>query len=157
MEQATFRCKTTDFHYICALNDQNRMWYARTTYPLKICLDPQFFMNVRGHLQAGDFIHLVRFDNDKWKQTLEICKDILVLAVDNDGVEIMQTEAIYSSAKPGEDGIVVDRGWAGKFVVRLDGATYATRQSVVEANEVATVLAAEMGRPAKLYESKKAA
>lgn len=151
-----FRCKPGDVALVAQSPFQS--WYeVRTTYPLMQCLRPSFFLSVRNMFRAGDCVNLVRYSNDTWKQMLEICPNIRVAAVDSDGVELFMTSAVMSLDKPGEEGIFVDRGFAGQFVIRMDGATYATRNTIVEANELAERLAAETGKPAVLYESKRKA
>ena len=112
-------------------------------------------MNVRSNLRAGDRINLVRYENDTWGRVLEVMEGIRVTAVDNAGVELMTTFDLVSLNRPGEQGVVVARGFAGQFVIRVDGDTNATRNTLVEANEYATQLAADSGRPLTLYESKR--
>lgn len=129
---------------------------ARTVYPVEQCMAPDFFMNVRSNLRAGDRINLVRYDNDTWGRVLEVIEGIRIVHVDNIGVELMQTFAPVKLDQPGEAGIVVARGFAGKFVIRVDGATHATRNTVVEANEAAEMLAMETGKPLKKFEKKAA-
>ena len=132
---------------------------ARTTHPVEQCLHPDFFMNVRTNLRAGDRINVVRYDNDTWKRVLEVIEGVRVVYVDNMGVELLPTFAAVKLDKPGEEGIVIDRGFKNQFVIRVDGATHATRNTVVEAEEYAQLLSLESGKPWKnnLPKHKKAA
>lgn len=132
---------------------------ARTVYPVDQCLNSDFFMNVRSNLRAGDRVNIVRYDNDTWRQVLEVIEGVRVISVDNLGVELMATFAPVKLNKPGEEGIVIDRGFKGQFVIRVDGDTHASRNTVVEAEEYAQGLSAEIGKPWKnnLPKHKKAA
>lgn len=127
---------------------------ARTTYPLKECLNNQFFLNVRGRLRSGDRINIVRYDNDTWKRVIECVEGVRIVAVDSAGVEIMQMFAPMSLNEEGEVGVVVGRGWGGQYAIRVDGTAYATRNTVVEANEYAEMMALETGKPLKIFDPK---
>lgn len=147
------RCKNGDLSLI-AQGPFQSWWEVRTTYPLEQCINNQFFVNERSNFRAGDCINMVRYDNDTWKQVLEVCNMIRVGFCDANGVELIQDFAIKKHDKPGEQGIVVGRGFAGKFVVRVDGATYVARNTLVEANEAAVELGREKGLPVTLYDAK---
>ena len=131
---------------------------ARTVFPLKeVLANPDFLTNVRHRLRAGDRLNIVRYENDDWHRVLEVIEGLRVVAVDNSGVELMRLFDPMTLDRQGEVGIVVARGFAGQFVIRIDGSTHASRNTIVEANEYAQALAIEKDLPVVLYEKKKAA
>lgn len=150
------RCKAGDIEMISQSSLQTH-YEIRTMNPVEMCINSDFLMNVRGRLRAGDRINIVRYENDTWQRVIEVMEGIRVIAVDNAGVELLATFAPWKTSNPGETGIVVARGWAGQFVVRVDGATYATRNTSVEANEEAQRIAEETGKPVTLFDGRKKA
>lgn len=150
-----YRLKPGQLSFIAPLGEKNAMRYARTTYPLKDCLfDPKFLLNMRHELFAGDIIHFTRFSSDKWEQTIEKCYFATVTNADSLGVELDLTFPIKTLNEAGEMGVTVGRGFAGQFVIRVDGTTYETRNTLVEAHERAEAIASEIGKEFKPYEPK---
>lgn len=146
------RCKEGDFNFVCEMGRDNSLWYARTAFPLVEVINDRFLMNMRPRVRVGDFFHLIRHANDKWQSVLEVCKDLIVTTNDTNGVEILQTAEIISTNKPGEIGYVVDRGFNGRFVIRLNGTADELRNTIVEANEYAEMEAKRTGLPVKLMD-----
>lgn len=147
---------------------------ARTVHPLELCLgeknedgtcsNEDFFMNVRDRFRTGDRINLVRYNhNNGWESrafdghVLEVVEGLRVMHVDNAGVKMMMTFPIWKLNIPGEQGVVVGRGFAGKFVIRLNGEVRATKNTDVEANEYADMLGRETNQPVKHFWTKRRA
>lgn len=141
-----FRCKNGDLAIISE-SPFHSHWSARTAHPVEKCLHPRFFLNQRTQLRAGDTVDIIRYENDTWQRVLEVIRCLTVVHADNAGVELMVYFDVKKLDQPGEKGIVVARGFAGQFVIRVDGATHATRNTVVEAREYAEMLSQETGRP----------
>lgn len=148
------RCRDADIAMSDAMPFAQH-YEIRTTFPVEErAADPLFLMNVRSRLRAGDRINLVRYENDTWDRVLEILEGLRVVHVDNAGVELLQTAQAIKLDHPGEEGVVVARGFAGQFAVRFEGATVGVRNTIVEANEFAAEIGREKGVPVKLYEAK---
>lgn len=149
-----WRCKQDDLHLV-AQSPFGTHYACRTVHPIAKMMNPRYFLNQRMQLRVGDTIDIYRCENDKWQRIIEQAKSVTVVACDALGVELAPT-TVQDLGVPGEQGIVVGRGFAGKFVIRIDGETRATRNTIVEANEYAEALGVETGRPVKLFEKKAA-
>lgn len=119
----------------------------RTTFPLAEVLNPTFLLPVRGRFRKGDRINYVRYDNDTWNEILEVVEGVRVLAVDSLGVEILVTYPPIDLKERSVDGVVVARGFAGRFVVRVDGAKESEWNTLVEAREEGERRAKQLGKP----------
>lgn len=145
------RCKAGDVAFIA--QSPIGSWYeARTTFPLEECMNDTFLLNVRHGMRVGDLINITQYVNEKWGEVVATLPMARITAVDNQGVEMMFPFGITSNDKKAEAGIVVDRGISGQFVIRLDGAVVASRNTIVEANELATLMGSESGKPVKTME-----
>lgn len=141
-----FRCKNGDLH-IVNQSAFGSTWACRTPHPIEKCLHSMFFITQRHQLRAGDSIDIYRFENDTFQRVIEQIKSVTVRYCDSAGVELAPYFQVAKLDEPGEKDIVVARGFAGQFVIRVDGATHATRNTVVEAREYAEMLSQETGRP----------
>ena len=154
---ADYRCKPGD---VCMSEAMPfaQSWEVRTTYPLDECIkNPSFLMNVRSFFRAGHRINLCRYVSETWGEVIEVCDGLRVRLVDAQGVDLIKTQEIVRTGSDAEPGIVVSRGFRGRFVVRQDGAVILERNTIVEANEEAQKLSMETGKPVKLYEHPKKA
>lgn len=154
---ATYRRCRGDHLVMAEAMPLQQHYEVRTTLPIAHCLSSEYFMDVRGRLRAGDRLNIVRYENDTFERVIEFIEGVRIVAVDNAGVELAAAFAPVTLAKDGEKGIVVARGFAGKFVVRIDGATHKTFNTLIEANEAAEMLGLETGRPVELLDLKKKA
>ena len=138
-------------------NGAMRYWCIRTTYPLHECVNDEFLLNQRGSFRAGDTIDLLRYDNDTWGEVLETWRLITVKISDGAGVRLHAKEMHFDDLNEheGEQGIVVARGKFGSFIIRIEGTTHTTRNTVIEANEYALMMAQQTGKPVTLLDLKK--
>jgi hypothetical protein len=149
------KAKYGDFEIL--LQSASMVWLqVNTVWPIEQCLHDQFLVNYRNILTAGSLVNFVRYDNDTWRRVLEFCPMCVVSCSDASGVEILQQFPIkkQDNGAEGEKGVVVARGFAGKFVIRLNGETHGMKDTLVEANEYAEDLAREKRLPMRLYDAK---
>lgn len=129
------RCRPDDVCMSDAMPFQQH-WEVRTTYALKECINNSFLLDVRGRIRAGDIVRMCRYVNDTWQEVVEIA-EVSVLAVDNSGVDIVLTRDIATYGTAPVSGIAVGRGFAGQFVVRIDGTIDKKFNTKIEAEEYA--------------------
>lgn len=129
------RCRPDDLCMSDAMPFQQHH-EVRTTYPLSECINNRFFLDVRSRINAGDIIRMCRYVNDTWNEVIEIA-EVAVLASDNTGVDITTTREIMKLGTPPVAGVSVGRGFAGQFVVRIDGAVNKKFNTKIEAEEYA--------------------
>lgn len=140
------RCKDGDVCMVAA-TPWHSQFEIRTTYPLSEVLNPQFFLPVRSRFRKGDRINIVRYDNDTWNEILEVVEGLRVLAVDSLGVETLITYPPIDLKERTVDGVVVARGFAGRFVVRVDGAKETEWNTLVEAREEGERRSKQLNKP----------
>lgn len=148
------RCRDGDVCMVASSPFQTH-FELRTTYPLAECLGPRFLLNVRHRFRVGDHLNMVRYDNDLFQQVLEVVNGLRILTVDPAGVEMLVTtppidvaaRVAHLTGAVGEEGeVVVSRGFRGLFVVRVDGATEAERNTLIEAIEYGVMRGKELNR-----------
>lgn len=147
------RCKPGQFFLTGghAVN-YGKTWQANTPFPIKECLHEKFLLDVRGGVQAGDWLDIVRFTSDAFGEVIETCTKIPIRKVDALGVVLgVKLERIDYWGDTPQPGVAVDRGLKGKFVVRLDGAVVREFNTVVEAEEFAKSFGAETKRPVTMF------